>query len=180
MHTHAVAGTNRHALGFWRDPMRFLPLPSKQVDCAPFMNGLRAVVLAVGMMLVAPRGASAQACMCAEQSRDAIGGALSGLELPLSAIDQLESHDELVGKLALAAPADSEDLPWCTSQNDARCSKRPAGSVPSLLSIDAVPLLALGSTIALPSPSSIDCDFAEHSCGGPRDAMRLPFERPPE
>lgn len=184
MHTHAVAGTNRHALGFWRDPMRFLPLPSKQVDCAPFMNGLRAVVLAVGMMLVAPRGASAQACMCAE----------TGLELSLSAVDaellqdaldarehdQLESHDALVGKLALAAPADSEDLPWCTSQNDARCSKRPAGSVPSLLSIDAVPLLALGSTIALPSPSSIDCDFAEHSCGGPRDAMRLPFERPPE
>jgi hypothetical protein len=137
------------------------------------------------MMLVAPIGASAQACMCAD----------TGLELPLSAVDAellqdaldarehdlLESRDELMAKRVLAAPADSEDLPWCTSQNDARCSKLPAGSVPSLLSFDGAPSLVLSSLTALPSSfSSIDCDYAEHSCGGPRDAMRSLFERPPQ
>ena len=181
--------------------MRFLPLKSKQVDCAPLMNRLRAVALAVGMMLVAPLGASAQACMCADQSRDAVGGVQSVLELPLSAVDAellqdaidasehdaLVSHDDLgtvkqldMAKLVLAAPVDGEDLPWCTSQNDARCSKRPAGSVPSLISFEAAPSLVLSSLIALPSTFSIECAYAEYSRGGPRDAMRSPFERPPQ
>jgi hypothetical protein len=171
--------------------MRFLPQKSKQVDCAPLMNRLRAVALAVGMMLVAPLGASAQACMCAD----------TGLELPLSAVDAellqdaidaserdaLASHDDLgtvkqldMAKLVLAAPTDGEDLPWCTSQNDARCSKRPAGSVPSLIGFEAAPSLVLSSLIALPSTFSVDCGYAEYSCGGPRDAMRSPFERPPQ
>jgi hypothetical protein len=38
----------------------------------------------------------------------------------------------------------------------------------------------LSSLIALPSTFSIDCDYAEYSCGGPRDVMRSPFERPPQ
>jgi len=170
--------------------MRFLPLKSKQVDCAPLMNRLRAVALVVGMMLVAPIGASAQACMCADTGLEllsAVDAELLQDAIDASERDALVSHDDLgtvkqldMAKLALAAPVDSEDLPWCTSQNDARCSKRPAGSVPSLISFDAAPSIALSSLIALPSPSCIVSDYAEHSCGGPRDAMRSPFERPPQ
>lgn len=118
----------------------------------------------------------------------------TGLELPRSALDAellqeeqdasehhaLVSHELDKANGVLAAPSDSEELPWCTSQNDARCSKLPAGSVPSLLSFDGAPSLALSTRIALPSPSSIAHDHAEYSCGGPRDAMRSPFERPPQ
>jgi hypothetical protein len=153
---------------------------SKQVDCAPFMNGVRVATLVVGMMLLAPHGASAQStCMCAD----------TGMELPisLSEVDAealqeaLESRDELdVARLVLAPPVESEDLPWCTNQNDPQCSKRPAGTVPSLVSIGSAPVLALSIPLALPSPFSVDCDFAEYSCGGPRDAMRSKLERPPQ
>lgn len=168
--------------------MPFLPQRSKQVDCAPFMNGLRVATLALGMMLFAPHGASAQsACMCAEQSRDAVGGAQAGVELlSLTEADAellqeaLESRDEADVARLLAPPVESEDLPWCTNQNDPQCSKRPAGSLPALMSIEAAPAFALSARPALPSPSSVDCDFAEYSCGGPRDAMRSKLERPPQ
>lgn len=166
--------------------MRFLPRQSKQVDSAPLMNGVSAATLVVGIMLLAPHGASAQSCMCAE----------TGIEMALSEADAallqdaldaqgenslLESRDELdVAKLVLAAPAANEDLPWCTSQNDPQCSERPAGAVPTLVSLEASPLASLGIRVPLPTPSSIACDFAEHSCGGPRDAVRSKLERPPE
>jgi hypothetical protein len=158
--------------------MRFLPQQSKQVDSAPLMNGVRVATLVVGMMLLAPHGASAQsACMCAE----------TGIELSLSEAeaellqDALESRDQLeAAGIVLAPPVDSEDLPWCTNQNDPQCSKRPAGSVPSLISIGTSPLLALSAPLTLPSPFCIDRDFAEYSCGGPRDAMRSKLERPPQ
>jgi hypothetical protein len=160
--------------------MRFLPRMSKQVDSAPFMNGVRVATLVVGMMLLAPHGASAQsACMCAD----------TGMELPISLSEAdaealqeaLESRDELdVARLVLAPPVESEDLPWCTNQNDPQCSKRPAGAVPSLVSIGSAPVFALSIPLALPSPFCVDRDFAEYSCGGPRDAMRSKLERPPQ
>ena len=131
--------------------------------------------------LLAPESAQAQACMCAD----------TGLELPLSAVDAEAAellHDALdaqassSGELPVlqAAPDDSDDLPWCTSQNDAQCSKRPAGSTPSSVSVSVSPSLTLSSLLALPSPFSNACDYAEHSCGGPRDAVRLQLERPPQ
>jgi hypothetical protein len=154
--------------------MRFLPKQSKQVDSAPFMNGVRVATLALGMMLLAPHGASAQSSfMCADQSRDAVDA---------SEHQGVESLDELeAARLVVAPPVESDDLPWCTNRNDPQCSKRsPASSAPSLLSIGASPLFALSVPLTLPSPFSIECDFAEYSCGGPRDAMRSKLERPPE
>jgi hypothetical protein len=159
--------------------MRFLPKQSKQVDCAPFsMHGLVAGMLAVGMLLLAPYGAAAQACTCVD----------SGLEAPLSAADA-ETFEQLQAQLdaqphsslpVLAAPAETEDLPWCTGQNEAQCSKRPIGSTPSSVSLGATPSLMIGSLLPLPSPSSSACDFAEYSFGGPRDAVRSKLERPPQ
>ena len=132
-------------------------------------------MLALGLMLLAPHGASAQsACMCADA-----GLSLSEADAELLQ-DALESRDELGVARLLAPPVETDDLPWCTNQNDPQCSKRPAGAVPSLISIDASPLFALSVPLALPSPFSIDCDFAEYSCGGPRDAMRSKLERPPQ
>ena len=151
------------------------------------MNGVSAATLFVGIMLLAPHGASAQSCMCAG----------TGVELPLSEADApllqdalgeaqndqllLGSRDELeTAKLALAPPSDNDELPWCTNQNDPQCSERPAGAVPTLMSLEASPLVSLGIRMPLPTPTSIACDFAEYSCGGPREAVRSKLERPPE
>lgn len=164
--------------------MRFLPKQSKQVDCAPFMNGLRAATLVVGIMLLASNGASAQSCMCADTGLPLTEADAALLQDALDAqseSDLLESRSELAAaKRVLAPQADSEDLPWCTNQNDPQCSQRPAGAVPSLVSIDASPSVALGVQLALPSTCSIPCDFADRTYGGPRDAVRLKLERPPQ
>jgi hypothetical protein len=169
--------------------MRFLPRKSKQVDCAPLMNGVRVATLVVGMMVLASRGASAQSSfMCADQGRDAADDA--GQQGSAS-LDELDAprlvHAPLVASLVdspvdslVDSPLDNSALPWCTNQSDPQCSKRPAGSVPSLISIGASSIFALSVPLARPSLFSIECDFAEYSCGGPRDAMRSKLERPPE
>jgi len=170
--------------------MRFLPPKSKQVDCAPLrMNVLHVATITVGMMLLAHSAAAQSSapsppatCMCAE----------TGLELPLS-VDDLDAaavQDALDaqgassadGVDAKALPSDgSDDLPWCTSQNQAECSKRPIGSTPSPVSIGTSAMAATAGRLALPSlTSSIACDFAEYSSGGPRDAVRSKLERPPQ
>jgi len=141
-----------------------------------------------GMMLLAQSAAAQGAfpsppatCMCAD----------TRLELPLSVDDMnaaalQEALDAQAASLtpgleAKAAPIEgSEDLPWCTSQNQAECSKRPEGSTPSPVSIGTSPTAATTSLLALPSPSSTACDFAESSSGGPRDAVRSKPERPPQ
>jgi hypothetical protein len=163
--------------------MRFLPGQSKQVDCAPFMNGLRAVTLVLGIMLLASNDARAQSCMCADTGLPLSEADAALLQEALGAQsdgDLLESEGELAAAKRVLAPQDSEDLPWCTNQNDPQCSERPAGAVPSLVSVDASPSVALGAQLALPSVYRIPCDFVARSSGGPRDAVRLKLERPPQ
>ena len=161
--------------------MRFLPKQSKQVDCAPFgMHVLLAAIVMVGIASTA----SAQTCTCADAGFDA------GSDAPLSVADA-EAFELLQAQLdaqphsslptaAAAAPAEPEDLPWCTGQNVAQCSKLPSGSTPSPVSLGVSPSLMISTLLDLPSPSNFACDYAEHSCGGPRDAVRSKQERPPQ
>jgi hypothetical protein len=144
------------------------------------MKLIHVATLIVGMLLLA-QSAAAQTCMCAE----------TGLELPLSAadvdavllqdaLDALDSQAASSGE-ALAAPTEgSDELPWCTSQNQAECSKRPVGSTPSPVSIGSSPTAATSALLRLPSSFSTACHFAEYSSGGPRDAVRSKLERPPQ
>ncbi len=87
--------------------------------------------------------------------------------------------DELTA-LAPRAPAqDERDLPWCSSPNDSRCSKRPAGSTPGSMSVQDIPLLATHVQLSLPCASSAEHSFVPRAAEGPRAAQRDALERPP-
>jgi hypothetical protein len=141
------------------------------------MKLIHVATLMVGMLLLA-QSAAAQTCMCAQ----------TGLELPLSAadVDAVLLQDAVDAQAAssreaIAAPTEgSDDLPWCTSQNQAECSKRPVGSTPSPVSIGSSPTAATTALLPLPSSFSTACHFAEYSSGGPRDAVCSKLERPPQ
>ena len=115
--------------------MRFLPKQSKQVDCAPFgMHVLHAALVVTGMTLLAASSAAAQACTCADAAIDA---PLSVADAEAFELLQAQPDFELLqaqldapphsSQPAAAAPAEPEDLPWCTGQNGAQCSKLPTG-----------------------------------------------------
>lgn len=160
--------------------MRFLPPPRKQVDCAPFsMNGLHVAALSVGMLLVSAQGAAAQTCMCADAA--ALEPALDASARSAGELQQAFVAKDLSSRQREAlAPQDGDDLPWCTSQDGAQCSKLPAGGAPSSMSVGAAPAATQCALPALPPPSSTVCALAEYACGGPRDAVRSKPERPPQ
>lgn len=163
--------------------MRFLPMQSKQVDCAPFsMHGVYAAILALGTTLLAPHVAAAQTCTCADATFETAPQSTQEAESldATKSVGELKSTLDAQPRNVVPPPPEPEDLPWCTGQNDAQCSKLPAGSTPTPVSLGASPSLLLSALAELPSPMSTACDFAEYACGGPRDAVRSKLERPPQ
>lgn len=161
-----------------------LPLleQAKQVDSAPFAMGrLSVTVIVVGMTWLALQGAAAaQACMCADAALESAIEALSGeLSNELAQqLGQLENATAPAIEIGLRV-YDENDLPWCTNQNDAQCSKLPAGSIPASINLGSGSVGMLTTLPPLPDVESSAYIFDERAGLVPRDAARSKLERPP-
>lgn len=137
---------------------------------------------ALGMLALvsAAQSARAQSGICADALAESIESSADA-ELELVTGEGLEVVE--LAELAALAPRaplqDERDLPWCSSPNDARCSKLPAGSTPGSMSVRDIPLLAMHVQLSLPRASSAEHSFAPRAADGPRDAKRDALERPP-
>lgn len=153
------------------------------------MSRLRAAMIALGMLAFAGPHASAaraQSGMCADAIiAEAIESSAS--EAPPESVAEPAAEeglmvvalDDLSARLARTPAQDERDLPWCSSPNDARCSKLPAGSTPSTVSAGDIPSLVVHALAPLPRASSTAHSFAARAGDGPRDAALSSLERPP-
>jgi hypothetical protein len=147
----------------------------------------RAAMIALGLLAFAGAAnvARAQSRMCADALAESLDEASidEGLSSPTEPTPseglEVVEREELAALAPRAPVQDERDLPWCSSPNDARCSKLPAGSTPSTMSVQDIPLLATQVQPSLPHASSAEHSFAPHATEGPRDAKRAALERPP-
>lgn len=159
-----------------------LPERTKQVDSAPFgMARFSAAVIMVGMTWLAlDSAAAAQSCMCADPIEETRAERIEALSEELA--------EQLEGSLSeAAAPAieiglraiDDDELPWCLNQNDARCSKLPAGTLPASIGLGSTSAALPTARHTLPMRLSVPCTFHETAGLSPREAARSKLERPP-